>query len=50
MEAVELGLLMICICLAGALVYSGGSPLRRLPLSLTAKSFLMGGMVAISTF
>ena len=50
MEAVELGLLMICICLAGALVYSGGSPLRRLPLSFTARSFLMGGMVAVSTF
>ena len=24
MEAVELGLLMMCICLAGALVYSKG--------------------------
>src|ERR1700746_2441879 len=50
MEAVELGLLMICICLAGALAYSRESPLRHLSLSLTAESFLMGGMVALSTF
>jgi aquaporin Z len=50
MEAVELGLLMICICLAGAFVYSEESPLRHLSLSLTAKSFLMGGIVAVSTF
>ena len=50
MEAVELGLLMICICLSGALVYSEDSPLRHLSLSLTAKSFLMGGIVAVSTF
>jgi aquaporin Z len=50
MEAVELGLLMICICLAGALAYSRESPLRHLSLSLTAKSSLMGGLVALSTF
>ena len=50
MEAVEVGLLMMCICFAGALVYSEGSPLRHLSLSLAAKSFLMGGMVAVSTF
>jgi aquaporin Z len=50
MEAAEVGLLMICICFAGALVYSEGSPLRHLSLPLTAKSFLMGGMVAASTY
>jgi aquaporin Z len=50
MEAVELGLLMICICLTGALLYSQWSPLRQFSLSLTAKSFLMGGLVALSTF
>jgi aquaporin Z len=50
MEAVELGLLMISICLTGALVYSKGSPLRQFSLSLTAKSFLMGGIIALSTF
>ena len=48
MEAAELGCLMICICFAGALAYSEGSPLQSL--SLTAKSFLMGTIVAASTF
>jgi aquaporin Z len=50
MEAAEVGLLMMCICFAGTLVYSEGSPLRHLSLSLTAKSFLIGGMVAASTY
>jgi hypothetical protein len=50
MEAAEVGLLMMCICFTGAFVYSEGSPLRHLSLSLTAKSFLMGGLVAASTY
>jgi aquaporin Z len=49
MEAAETGLLMICICLAGALLYSEGSPLRHLSLSPPAKAFWMGSMVAAST-
>jgi aquaporin Z len=50
METAEVGLLLMCICFAGALVYSEGSPLRHLSLPLTAKSFLMGGIVAASTY
>jgi aquaporin Z len=50
MEAAEVGLLMMSICFAGALVYAEGSPLRHFSLTLNAKSFLMGGMVAASTY
>ena len=50
MEAAELCALMFCICLFGALIYSGASPLRPLALSRTVKSFLMGIAIAITTF
>lgn len=50
MEAVELAVLMFCICLAGALLYSSESPLRSLSLSPIGKSVLMGVAVAVTTF
>jgi glycerol uptake facilitator-like aquaporin len=50
MEAAELCALMFCICLFGALIYSGASPLRPLALSRTVESFLMGIAIAITTF
>jgi aquaporin Z len=50
MEAAEIGVLMFCICLFGALIYGRASPLEPLALSSTVKSFLMGIAIAISTF
>jgi len=50
MEAVELAVLMFCICLSGALIYSDDSPLRFLSLSLSAKAVLMGLAVAVATY
>jgi aquaporin Z len=49
MEAAELCVLMISICLFSTLIYSSASPLRALPLSGTAKAFLMGVAIAITT-
>ena len=50
MEAVELGVLMMAICLTGTLVYSRDSPFRRFSLSATESGFLMGVMVAAATW
>ena len=50
MEVLQLGVLMLCICLAGALTYGVESPLRRFPLPLIARSFLMGVLVATGTY
>ena len=50
MEAVELAVLMISICVTGALVYSRASPLRRFSLSMSESALLMGVIVAITTF
>jgi aquaporin Z len=51
MEVVEVGVLMISICLSGALLYGAESPLRALlSLSPAENSFLMGATVAITTF
>jgi aquaporin Z len=49
MEAAELCVLMFCICLFGTVIYSGASVLKDLALSGTAKSFLMGVAVALTT-
>jgi aquaporin Z len=49
MEATELGMLMFCICLIGALLYSSASPISRLALATTDKAFLMGVVVAFAT-
>jgi aquaporin Z len=49
MEAAELCLLMVSICLFGTLIYSRASPLTPLALSGTAKAFLMGIAIAITT-
>jgi aquaporin Z len=50
MEAAELALLMLCICLSGALIYSAQSPLRASSLSPIAESALMGTAVALATY
>ncbi len=50
MEAAELGLLMLGICLFGALTYSMRSPLRHLALSPFEASGLMGTCVAVTTY
>ncbi len=50
LEAIELGILMVCICLSGALIYSRDSPLQRLPLSPPERALLMGVLVAASTY
>jgi aquaporin Z len=50
MEAVELGILMVCICLSGALIYGRDSPLQRVPLSSPERALLMGVLVAASTY
>jgi aquaporin Z len=50
MEATELAVLMFCICLFGALIYSSASPLHLFALSRTVKGFLMGIAIALSTF
>jgi len=50
MEAVELAVLMLCICLAAALTYSITSPLHHLSLTRAEQSLLMGTLVALATF
>jgi aquaporin Z len=50
MEATELAVLMFCICLFGALIYSSASPLHRFAFSRTAEGFLMGIAIALSSF
>jgi aquaporin Z len=50
MEAAELGILMLCICLFGTLIYSRASPLEPFAVSRSVKGFLMGMAIALSTF
>jgi len=50
MEAAELGVLMLGICLSGTLFYSSASPLSRLALPRSGKAALMGFCVAATTF
>jgi aquaporin Z len=50
MEAVELAVLMISICVTGALLYSRESPLQRLSLSMNESALLMGVIVAVTTY
>jgi aquaporin Z len=50
MEAVELAVLMFCICVAGTVLYSTSSPLERFTLSRIEKASLMGFAVAATTF
>jgi aquaporin Z len=50
MEATELGVLMFCICLFGALLYSSGSPINRFALSASNKAALIGVAVALATY
>jgi len=50
MEAAEVGLLMLSICVAGTLIYSRNSPVERLPLSTPERAALMGVMVATATY
>jgi aquaporin Z len=50
MEAAELGVLMFCICLCGALLYGAESPFQKFALSAAEKSVLMGAGVAVVTY
>lgn len=50
MEAADLCVLMVCICLSGALIYSVESPLQRLSISSAEKALLMGVAVATASF
>jgi aquaporin Z len=50
MESTELGALMLCTCIWGALTYSGESPLNSLGLSAVSNSILMGTLVAVTTY
>jgi aquaporin Z len=50
MEAAEFAMLMLCICLSGALLYSAQSPLRSFSLSPIVKSALMGSGIALATW
>jgi aquaporin Z len=50
MEAAQLGVLMLSICITGTLLYSGESPLRNLGLSFTGKAAVMGVIVAAATY
>jgi aquaporin Z len=50
MEALELDVLMFCICLFGTALYANASPLSDLQLTSTEKAFLMGVAVATTTF
>lgn len=50
MEAAELALLMLGICLSGALIYSAESPLHRLSLPSSISAAAMGFAVATTTF
>jgi aquaporin Z len=50
MEAAELATLMVCICSAGTLFYSGNSPLAKLGLPWSVRAAMMGVSVAGATF
>jgi aquaporin Z len=50
MEASELGALMLCICLFGAVLYSNASPLIRFALSRSEDAAIMGACVAATTW
>jgi aquaporin Z len=50
MEAAELAMLMLCICCAGALFYSGKSPMVNLGLPWSGRAAMMGLSVAGATF
>ena len=50
MEAAELGVLMLCICLFGTLFYSNASPLEPVGFTRFDRAVLMGTCVAVTTF
>ncbi len=50
MEAAEMAMLMLCICLAGSLLYGRYSAVANLGFSWLARSAIMGAIVAGGTF
>jgi aquaporin Z len=49
MEAIGLGVQMLCICIFGTLLYSSASPISRLALPRAANAAMMGVCVAATT-